>query len=233
MTQEEQRNPLPDLTQEGVQVRPVENEVLLVGCKDRVALDLIKATFAEKFKVYVMSKDIFNRTVEAMIASYVKWDEDQKIAEYCRRPENIKNAMEIAHKVEGILDTTGKKGEWFVAGDIVDNTNFTYKQARTTMEMLFTFGFAAQDVKEKNTKYLIIANPEVKLKYVDGVIEEMRTELNSLESIRNKMAAEIEEGKKLMSEVKEKVEDIKKSKSRKKKVEVTTPDLKVIKSEEK
>jgi hypothetical protein len=177
--------------------RHPDSEILYVGCKDAVAVDLIKAALGEKFRIFVMNKDIFNKTSDNFVRAYSKHAEDEKILEYCKKPENMHEALKTAKRVE---EKVGE-GNWFTLKQFIDETSFTYKHARSTMEMLFAFGFVAQNVR--TDQYMVVADPRIKLKYVEDIERDLISDLEKFKEIKRQIKDGIEEGLKAIEEVKE------------------------------
>lgn len=175
--------------------RSPDSEVLYVGCKDALAVDLIKSVLGEKFKVFVLNKAIFNNVTEQLIKAHVKWEEEQKIVEYTKEAKNMHECLKIAKNVE---DKVGVD-TWFSLSKFIEETSFTYKHAHSTMDLLFAFGFLAHDTK--NNKYKIVADPRIKLKYVDEIIEDITKELGKLTKVKEMITSGVEEAELAISEV--------------------------------
>lgn len=161
--------------------RHPDSEILYIGCKDELAVELIKSVLGEKFKIFVLNKAIFNTVTEKLISSHIKWQEDQKILEYTKNPEKMIECLKICHKVDQKIGDN----RWFSLREFIDETNFTYKHAHATMDLLFAFGFVAKD-REQN-KYKIIADPRVKLKYVEDTEAELLSDLEKFKEIKKQI----------------------------------------------
>lgn len=187
---------------EVVQRHP-DSTILYVGCKDSVAVDLIKAALGEKFKIFVMNKDIFNKTSDNFVRAYSKWAEDEKILEYCKKPEHMHEALKTAKRVEEKVGA----GNWFTLKQFIDETSFSYKHARSTMEMLFAFGFVAQNIK--TDQYLVVADPRMKLKYVEDIEKDLVADLAKFKEIKRQINEGVEEGLRAIAEVEQKLKESK------------------------
>lgn len=192
--------------------RAPDREVLVIGCQDAEVVKAVKEQFNEKFQVQILNKKLFNSTLDGVLRSHMKWQEDQKVLEYTKNPENIQQALVVGQK---IIDKVGE--EWFFVDDLVDDTNFSFKQARTTLDLMFAFGFAAQDVSGKKERWLMIANPERKMRYINDVVKESELELDKLKDIQKFLAKECGDMSKDIKKGKAKVAKSTKPKAIKKK----------------
>ncbi len=160
---------------------PDFKKTILLGVKGKGNLDQILAWMSVEFQdhhIQILDKDLFNSTVELVIKKNVDWREEQGILAYTSKRENIQQAIAVALKIEAAVGT-----EWFTLNDLVEKTNFTYGQARATMDLQYAFGFLAKDMSTKPEKFKSISSVEKRIEYMEGMRNEMAKELQEFDTI--------------------------------------------------
>jgi len=133
--------------------------------KCKKAIDALSEAFPDSEAIIVFDKDVYNKVGEIYIKKQISWEEQQSMREYTSNPERIQEVMLQAKKVK---DACGSI--WFAEKNMVENTNMSYKQVKSVMELLFAFGFAAFKYSEKGNKvWKIMLTDEDKIKYLENL----------------------------------------------------------------
>lgn len=150
------------------------------------ALKLLAGAFPEHH-IHIFDRELFNHVTEKIIKKHIKWKEDQGVLEYTSKPENIQVAVRTALKIN---ETLGDG--WFTLKDLVDETNFSYEQAGSVLDLQYAFGFLAKDETGTRIKYKSITSPAQRYEYVKSVRDSLTKEANEVNALLEKMVVTLD-----------------------------------------
>ena len=148
------------------------------------ALDLMVQAFPDQH-VHIFDKQLYGQVTELIIKKHVEWTDRQGILQYTSKPENIQQALLASLKIKEAVGPG-----WFGLKELVDNTNFTYDQAKSVLELQFAFGFLAKDESSSRTTYRVVNSLKDRIAYIETVRNGLQGELEEIELLLQDMNAE-------------------------------------------
>ena len=176
------------------------DNVIFLGIqgKDRLekALKFFTKEYPEKH-VYIMDKQIYNKTIESFVRQHAKFKEDRAMQEVVADPENLKRAAAI---MEMFFEQFGEN--WFYLNDVTDaglqlhstGQMVNHKQAKEFLDLLFVFGYSAYSADPENNtrrRYRIIRDLPTKVKYLDNLLADMEKDYEALKDVREEVQKEL------------------------------------------
>ena len=176
------------------------DNVIFLGIqgKDRLdkALEYFTKEYPEKH-VYIMNKEIYNKTVESFVRQHAKFKEDRAMQEMTADPENLKRANGIMQMFHGQFGS-----DWFTVADVVNESlklestgqMMTYKMAKDFLDLLFAFGYQAHSAdpdQPSRTRYRIIRDLPTKIKYLDNLLAGMEEDYENLKEVKKQVEEEL------------------------------------------
>lgn len=167
--------------------------VIYLGIQGREDLDKSLKLLAKEFPqkhIYIMDKAMYSKVGFMFVEQHLKWKEQQKLQEYVNDPAKMQDAMGIMMK---IVEKIGEN-RWFYLKDVVTETNMTYPQASSTLDLLFAFGMSATRKDPENIgreQYKIIKDERAKLVYVEELAEGLEQEAKQLRTVAETIKEEI------------------------------------------
>ena len=153
------------------------------------ALDSLSKVFPEKH-IYIMDKQMFSKVGFMFVEQHLKWKEQQKLETFVNDPAKMQDAMIVMMKIVQKLG----ENKWFYLKDVVSETNMTYPQAQSTLDLLFAFGMAAyrrDPIAVNRNQWRIIKDEEAKLKYVDELASGLKEEAKQLRAAASEIKKQI------------------------------------------
>lgn len=175
--------------QQGTELkRPSFDRTIFFGIQGKENLDTGLKALIQAFPehhVYILDGMLFGQVTELFIKKHTDWKEQQGVLQFTSKPENIQVAIKNALLIK---DAVGV--EWFGLKELVDNSNMSYKQAKSILDYQFAFGYLAKDESGNRVKYLNIIDSKERHAYISSIMKGMEKELEQLRGILAQVAEE-------------------------------------------
>lgn len=139
--------------------------------------------------IHIMDSDIYNKNIDLFIKKGIDWKERESILTYTSNPEHIQAALSNALKIKEAVGNG-----FFTIKDMVDNTNMTYPQAKSILDLQYAFSFLIKDETEATTKYKIVTSAEDQVDYLNSLVKAIEKDrdriLNIIQQIQSPVVNE-------------------------------------------